>query len=86
MGGEELRVNFATSAAGLMKVALCDENGREIAGFGLEDMEPIWGDALDRPVFWKNGKSMGEFSGQSVRLKFYLKDADLYAFRSVDRE
>jgi hypothetical protein len=83
MDGEELRVNFSTSAAGFLKVALCDENGSEIDGFGLDAMEPMWGDALDRPVIWKNGKSMAEFSGQPVRIKFYLEDGDLYAFRSV---
>ncbi len=84
MEGEDLRVNFATSAAGMLKVALCHEDGSEMNGFGFEDMEPMWGDDLDRSVVWKNDKGIAQFSGRPVRIKFYLKDADLYAFRFLN--
>jgi hypothetical protein len=83
MDGDDLRVNFSTSAAGSLKIALCNESGNEIEGFGLEDMEPMWGDALDQSVQWRDNLSMTSLKGRAMRLKFVLSDADVFAFRSV---
>ena len=43
-----------------------------------------FGDAIDRVVNWKGDTSLTDLSGESVRLRFALNDADLYAFRFAD--
>ena len=38
------------------------------------------GDAIDRPIVWTSG-DLARWKGRPVRLRFTLKDADLYSFR-----
>ncbi|RQP17401.1 MAG: hypothetical protein EAS52_08860, partial [Parapedobacter sp.] len=81
---DSLYINFATSAFGFVKVVLLDEAGNEINGFGKDDAVELIGDAIDKPVVWKNGRLMSELLGKKIRLKFILKDADLYSFYIAD--
>lgn len=79
--GERLTVNFATSAAGSLAVEIQDIDGRPIPGYELEQCVPQFGDEIERTVSWKGGADVSALAGQTVRLRFQLKDADLYAFR-----
>jgi hypothetical protein len=79
--GPDLRLNVATSAAGALRVELQQPDGQPIPGFTLADCQPVFGDTVDRLVRWKNGAKVGTLQGQPVRLRFELKDADLYALR-----
>ncbi|MBC8352804.1 MAG: hypothetical protein H8E66_12490 [Planctomycetes bacterium] len=79
--GEELECNFATSAAGSMRVELQSADGTPIPGFTLDDCSELFGDAIDRNVKWKGDPRLLELAGKSIRLRFQLKDADLYSFR-----
>ena len=51
--GRQLSLNFATSAAGRVKVELQDKKGKPIPGFTLDDADMVYGDSLDRVVSWK---------------------------------
>jgi len=77
--GNTLLLNYATSAAGSMRVEIQDGAGKPIDGFSADQCEEFFGDFLDRPVRWKDGKSLAELAGKPVRLRFIMKDADLYA-------
>lgn len=79
--GEELRLNFSTSAAGSIRVEIQDADGTPIDGFSLDDALEVIGDDLDRPALWKHGTDVSELAGRAVRLRFVLSDADLYVFR-----
>lgn len=78
---EALRLNFATSAAGGVKVELQDAEGKPLPGFTLDESVELVGDDLERAVAWKGGSSIGALAGQRVRLRFVMHDADLYAFQ-----
>ena len=82
--GRELRLNFATSAAGSIRVALRRPDGSPIPGYSMADCNEVFGDTLDRAVTWKSVSDAGRLAGKPVRLHFQLKDADLYAFQFVD--
>ena len=82
--GKTLRLNFATSAAGSLRVELQDEQGKPLPGFSLDDCEEIFGDTLDRSVQWKPKADLSPLIGQAVRVRFVLKDADLYSFQFHD--
>ena len=79
--GGTLELNFSTSAAGTIRVELQDADGAPVKGFALEDCEEIYGDALGRDVVWKGGPDLRRLAGKPARLRFELKDADLYAIR-----
>ena len=82
--GKTLRLNFATSVAGSLRVELQDEQGKPLPGFSLEDCEELFGDTLDRTVRWKTKADLSALVDQPVRVRFVLKDADLYSFQFRD--
>ena len=77
--GKEFLINYSTSTRGYVKVVLLDQKGKEIDGFTEEDAILIRGDQIDKAVTWKK-KTMADLNGKTVRIKFILKDADLYSF------
>lgn len=79
--GQALTMNFATSAAGSVKVEIQDADGKPMPGFTLGDCEEHFGDSPARTVVWKNGSAVGALAGKAVRLRFVLQDADLYALK-----
>ena len=79
--GKELMMNFSTSAAGSVQVEIQDAGGKPIGGFTLADCPEIYGDAIEQVVCWKGGSDLGKLSGKPVRIRFVLKDADLYSVR-----
>ena len=83
--GNRLLLNFSTSAAGSLQVEIQDTNGKPLKGYGLGDCPPTFGDELEREVRWKRGPDVGDLAGRAVRLRFVLKDADLFAFRFASR-
>ncbi|NKB66389.1 MAG: hypothetical protein GKR89_04970 [Candidatus Latescibacteria bacterium] len=80
--GSSLRLNYATSAAGSLRVEIQDEAGQPLPNYALEDMEPIYGDQLDAAVAWKSGGDLSALRGSPVRLRVVLQDADLFALRT----
>jgi hypothetical protein len=79
--GKTLSMNFATSVAGGIQVEIQDADGTPVPGFTLTDAEPQFGNAIDRTVTWKTGADVSRLAGKPVRLRFILKDADLYAIQ-----
>jgi len=80
--GRELVLNFSASAAGSIRVELLrDQMDMPIEGFGLEDCIEVLGDDLERVVRWSGGNDLSKLSEVPLRLRFILKDADLYSLR-----
>jgi len=49
----------------------------------LEDCPEIFGDSIRHTVRWKRGGDVRALEGHPVRLRFSLRDADLYSFQFV---
>ena len=79
--GTELHLNYSTSAAGSIRVEVQDEAGAALPGCGLDDMEPVYGDAVDGVARWRERADLTDLVGRAVRLRIEVKDADLYALR-----
>lgn len=73
--GEELTVNFATSALGYLHIVFCDEDGNAIPGY---DSGRLFGNTIARPCDFE--KSLADLNGKPVRMRIYLKDAQFYSF------
>jgi hypothetical protein len=81
--GSKLTVNISSSAAGGGFVEIQDAAGKPIPGFTLAECIELNTDDLARVVSWKNGSDASSLAGKPVRLRFRMKDADLYAFQFV---
>ena len=79
VSGSRLVLNYSTSAAGSLQVEIQGETGRPVPGYSLQDSGEIFGDSVAQAVSWKGTSDLGSLSGKTVRLRFLLKDADLYA-------
>lgn len=79
--GSELVINYATSAAGSLRVEIQNSGGNPIAGFAASDAVQIIGDQIERVVTWKGGSDLSRIAGKPVRLRFVMKDADLYSLQ-----
>jgi len=79
--GGKLTLNYSTSAAGGIRVEIQDPDGKPLQGFALDDCPEIFGDEIERVVRWKDAPDLSKRSGTPVRLRFVLRDADLYAIR-----
>ena len=79
--GSRLDLNFSTSAVGSIRVEIQDTNGHPIPGFAAADCVEVIGNEINRTVSWKSGSEVSSLADKTVRLRFVMKDADLYAMR-----
>jgi len=82
--GKRMELNCETSAAGSLRIEIQDAASEPIPGFTLADATELFGDEINRTYAWKSGPNVGSLAGKPVRLRFVMKDADLYSFRFVD--
>jgi hypothetical protein len=79
--GKKLLLNFATSAPGFIRVEIQDANGKPLPGYSLKDAEELIGNYIEHPASWRHGTDIGSLSDQSIRLKFIMKDANLFSMQ-----
>ncbi len=79
--GRELALNFATSAAGHLRVELQDATGQPLPGFSVADSDEIFGDTLERVVTWHDKSDVSTLANRPIRLRVVMRDADLYSLR-----
>lgn len=81
--GNQLTVNVATSAGGSLRVELQNIDGTPIPGFEMESCIEIYGDYIEQVVQWEQGSRLSSLSGKPIRIRFALRDADLYAIQFI---
>jgi hypothetical protein len=80
--GRELVMNVNTSATGMVRVAILDETADPIEGFTAEQCDLIHtANEINRVVRWQGNSDIGRLGGKPVRLRFLVRNADLYAFQ-----
>lgn len=84
--GDRLLLNFSTSAAGGIKIAILDGGGNPIPGYTFEDSVESIGNEIERPARWKNGQDVGKLAGKPVQLHLKMKDADLFAIQFAEKK
>jgi hypothetical protein len=79
--GREMVINYSTSAVGSVRVEIQNAQGRPLPGYALADCREIYGDEIEHRVEFAAGPEVGSLAGRPVRLRFVMKDADLYSLR-----
>lgn len=82
--GNQLEINYRTSAIGLIRFALCDVAGKPLDGFDLVSSEVLFGNEVAHTARWCGQADLSALAGQPVRLRIRLQDADLYSFRFIE--
>jgi len=77
--GDRLVLNI--NAKGWTRVALLDEAGSTLPDFALEDCDTISGDYTRKTATWNGNADLSQYCGRTVRLKFEMRDAKLYALQ-----
>ena len=84
--GTGLEVNYGTSAAGSIAVELQDTSGQVLPGFQAENCNLLIGDEISRTVTWRGGADVASLIGKPIRLRFFMKDSDLYSLRFISEQ
>ena len=78
--GSKLIVNYAAKKGGSVGIDLLSAEGEPLIGFTSEKHEPLTGDEIARSVTWKT-RSIAKLSARPIRLRFNIRDADLFSFQ-----
>ncbi len=78
--GKNLVLNVQTKRAGHVLVEVVDSTGYPLPGRSFDEADPIIGDYFDRVVTWKGEADLRKHPGQSIMLRFRLREAKLFAF------
>ncbi len=79
--GNHLHLNYATSAAGSVRVEIQEADGTAIPGFTLAEAQFLFGDQIEGRASWAGGMDVSSLQGRVVRLRMVLEDADLFSLR-----
>jgi hypothetical protein len=82
--GNKLVLNYSTSASGSVRVEIQDSDGKPIPGFTFKDSKELYGDEIAEAYSWKSGNDVSKLAGKTVRLRFMLKDCDVYSYRFAE--
>ncbi len=77
----QLALNVSTSAGSSIRVEILSPDGNPIEGYRLEDCQKIYGDGIRLLLRFKGSDDFSALAGKPVRLRFVMRDADLYAFQ-----
>jgi len=64
----------------MVGIAVLGESGTQYQGYSMQECALFDGDSVAHNVTWREKPSLEELKGKNVRLKFYLRNAKLYAF------
>ncbi len=75
--GTSLCVNY-NAAKGSLLVEVCDPKGKTLQGFSKDECIMLKGDSTKQKVKWEKYNEIP--TGVPVRLRFYLKEGDLFSY------
>ena len=79
--GGQLLLNHITAENGALRVEIQDSEGNAIQGWSLMDCDNTQGNHIEQPVTWRTGKTLSALNRQTIRLRFVMQNAKLFALR-----
>lgn len=79
--GKKLEINYATSAAGEIRIEIENEKDIPFPDYSMKESDRIIGNQIKRIVSWNGNEDVSKLAGKTVRLRIYMKDADLYSLK-----
>lgn len=78
--GDRLRVNADAWRGRVLAEVVDADGGQALLGYAREDAVPLMEDRTDAALTWASHREMGALRGRTVRLRFHLWQAELFAF------
>lgn len=78
--GQELVLNYSTSAGGSVRIELQSATGEVVPGYSLEEHVPMVGDSIEQVVRWSSSADLSQVP-QPIRLRFQIQEADIYSLQ-----
>lgn len=82
--GNRLLINYRCGKGGSLRVELRNADGTGLISLARDESDTLTGDAINHQMAWKNPDTVAAGKGQTVRLRFELKNAEIYAFQFAD--
>lgn len=79
--GNNLYLNFATSAVGYVNTEIQDKEGIPISKYEFDNSIMLKGNRINYKVSWKDTDDLSQLQGLPIRISFKMKDADIYAIQ-----
>jgi len=79
--GSALWVN-ADARTGALRVEVVGADGKPMQEMARDDCSPVSRDGVRLPIRWRKSNRLDSLEGKTVRLRFYLRNARIYAFWS----
>ena len=83
--GKDLRLNFQTEPGGWIKAAMAHKPTtpptpvEELAGFGMEECDPLEGDQVSQVVSWKGRTDLAALEGRHASVRVRMMRAKLFS-------
>ena len=81
LDGAALKINAKADWHGSVLTEVLDEHSQPLSGYSADDCVPMTEDRVDAEVRWKGESSVGELAGRPVRLRFHLRNAQLFSYQ-----
>ena len=79
--GTRLMLNVDVRNGGYAKAELLDADNQPLEGFRLRDCIAVETGGIRQVISWKPTADISRLAGKQLRLRFVMKDADLYSFQ-----
>jgi hypothetical protein len=79
----EILINARTAPEGRITAELLDLEHNVLPGFSTADCAPFTGDAVRHTLQWRTKELPEGYANTAVKIRFVLKDADLYSYLPV---
>ena len=66
---------------GDLRTEVLGENAEPLPGYAADDSYPIRSNEIQVKVRWKHGRTVEKLRGKRIRLRFIMREGDLYSFR-----
>ena len=87
LGGNLWRYGGLDETDGWLRVEVLDAGGNVVPGYGRTENVPLYRDAVDAEPAWSDQpQNLDALIGKTLSLRFLLRSAEIYAFRTVSRQ
>ena len=79
--GERLLINADVELAGELRLALLDEHGAPLPGYGFDEALPLHSDSTGLRAAWKSSADLSALTGRQVRIALQAQHARVFSLR-----
>lgn len=77
-------INAVCRKGGRIEAEIVDRNNKVVPGFSRSDCVPFTGDSVQHTMTWKTAAFPESLRDRDKKVRFFLKNADLYSYLPVD--